>query len=115
MNKANIAAPVVFALTLVAGTAMAEDFVACTKDGKTATLSGDVTGSVKGDPSLSEVIRKAWIQTAAQTDGPEIINANEIFAMRVGLALQGRESKDAGMENIAAPVVTGEPGSCTLK
>lgn len=113
MKKTTLMAAAALATTLLAGNALAEDFTACTKDGKTATFSADIMGSVEGIPSLSQIVREAWIQTAAQTDSSNIADSFDLFSQYRKAATRGRKlSADAGMDHIIPPVAKGAPGSC---
>ncbi len=95
-----------------------ETFSACTKDARTGTFTAKLYGGTIDKPSLSEVVKKVWNESAADletgdfgTEVPETVVSYNLYS-----EMGGRQvSRRTDFEIIDGPKVTGEPGSCTLK
>ena len=115
MKKAHFATALALGALFAASAASAEEFSACTIDGKTATFSADVTGSLKGEPPLSDIVRQAWQDAAGELYGSEIRYALDIFSELLSRALDSRDiAEDIDLTKVTNPIVTGETNSCKL-
>lgn len=76
MNMKKLSTLTAFALAgaLATGTVLAEEvtLTACTKDGKTATIHADMTGGYKGGPTLEELSRQAFKESARMMDSHDV-------------------------------------------
>jgi hypothetical protein len=111
MNALKKAAVATAMLTGFAGAAFAaeENFTACTLDGKTATLTAEVRGGLKGGKSTKEMVAEAFKATAKDLSGEDLVKIGfPLFVNALQAAAStGELTDDAAFGVSKAPTVGG--------
>lgn len=121
MNKLSLTGGVILAASVMTGFANAEEitFKSCTADGHSTELTVDLKGGVEGNPSLADVVRKSFDETARGMSAAQL-RKNDPGAIelqtKIEKALENRKvSEDTSISESGNRLVIGEPNSCTLK
>ena len=94
LKKLSAVAALALAGAFTTGAALAEEvtLTACTKDGRTATLLVDVTGSLRSGITIEELARDAFTKTARELNSDALLKGETVFSYYMSEATKGKKA-----------------------